>query len=112
MKTTGIIAFISAAFVWIRKIVKSASKLKKVKKEVLEAHAEIDDVVKKTKPAYEEIKSFFTEDSDGGKKLTAKELKRGTELIEMVYTEGIEAVKETLEAKDSIKEFIDEFRNK
>jgi hypothetical protein len=107
---TAIATSVTAIWAKVRAIIKVTKKLKKVKKEVGEFIIEAKDGWKKSEEGLKKLQGFITPDSDGGKKLTVKEVKESIDIIQMIIKEGKQAFDEGVEAKDSIKEIIDEFK--
>lgn len=110
MKLAGILTLIGAFGAKVMHLVKAASKLKTVKKEVLEAYTESKEAYEIAMDTIKKIESYFTEESDGGKKLTMKEITEATELVKKLAVELKQATTEIFEAKDSIKNLIDSFK--
>lgn len=111
-KITAIMAGIGLFFTRAWKIIRALKELKAVKKEIIEAYDEGKEALEIAQQTVNDIKKYFTDDSDGGKKLTAKELKEGIGKIERLINEIKEASVETIEAKDKLKEVIEKIKQK
>jgi hypothetical protein len=105
---TGIGLFLGKAW----KIIKATTKLKALKKEIIEAYEESEKAYKQASETLKKIQGYFKEDSDGGKKLTTKEVAEATKLLSELGTQFKKATKEVLEAKEEIKKVIDSFKSK
>ena len=110
MKTLAIFTTIAAFLGKAWRFIKVGLKYKKIKTEIVEAYTEGMKAKEQAIETLSKIQSFFKEDSDGGKKLTIKELEEATKLIiqlteqiKKTSVEGMEAYKEIKDAIDSIK---------
>lgn len=110
MKIAAIITGIGVFFGKVFQIIRAAGKLRDVKKEVTEFIKESKEAWECAEETYKKIKSYFTEGSDGGKKLTANEVKEAVTLLEKFWKEAKEASVEGLEAKQAIQEMIKKLR--
>lgn len=108
---TGILAGVLAFLGKLWHIIKSASELKVVKKEVLEFYVEGKEALEVTKSGLDELKSFIQPHSDGGKKLTREEVKRSMAIISNIYKELEEAWVEGAEAKEAISNLIKKIKS-
>lgn len=109
-KLIGIFSAIGlfAGKVW--RIIKAVSKLKKLKKEVLEFYEAGQVAYKNAESTLDKLKGYLGEGSDGGKKLTANEVKEAVVLLTELSKDLKLVYKEGLEAKDEIKKLIDSFK--
>jgi len=103
---TGIGLFLGKAW----RVIKAASKLKSLKKEIIEAYTESEKAYKMALSTMEKIKGFLKEDSDGGKKLTVKEMAAVMDLLKTLSSELKKAGNEVMEAKTEIKKLIDSIK--
>ena len=112
MEIAGIITAIGVFFAKAVQIIRAAGKLKKVKKEVLEAWKEGKEAYEKAQETIEAIKGYFASDSAGGKKLTGEEINEILKHLQALGKEIAEFTKESLEAKEAVSELIKEFKKK
>lgn len=112
MKIAAIITAIGVFFGKVFQIIRSAGKLRDVKKEVTGFIKEGKEAWESADVTYKKIQSYFTEDSDGGKRLTANEIKEAVTLLETFWKEAREASVQGLEAKEAIKNLIEGFKKK
>lgn len=112
MKLAAILTAIGAIFGKTWRIIRAVIKLKSLKKEIKEFWNASEKTLKDAKNVKEKLLSYFKEDSDGGKKLTAKEITEATSLITSFFNQLETTYKEGVEAKDEIKKVIDSFKKK
>jgi len=110
MKLTAILTGIGLIFGKAWKIIKAATKLKALKKEIIEAYEESEKAYFCASVTLKKIRGYFKEDSEGGKKLTSKEVAEATRLLGELGAQLKKATKEVLEAKDEIKKVIDSIK--
>lgn len=112
MKLAGIIAAIGAFGAKIWQIIKAVSKLRTVKKEVMEAYEQSMATFNYLSESFEKMKQFFSAESDGGKKLTPAEIQKAGVILKESMEMLNKAKKEIFEAKDEIKKLIDAIKKK
>ena len=105
---TGLGIFLGKAF----RIIKAVSKLKSLKKEIVEAYEESEKAYKQASETLKKIQNYFDADSDGGKKLTSKEISEAMKLLQSFNVQFKKATKEVFEAKAEISKVLEAIKQK
>ena len=93
-------------------IFKSVSKLASLRKEIKDAYDESRITLDMALRTTNKIKSFFSEENDGGKSLTVAEVQEAAKLLEELTVQIQKGYTEVMEAKAEIKKVLDSFKSK